>query len=127
MTATARQTAENKSVQDLWQAYKSGGDTALPAIRVALDEQITENPQAAALVASQIIGDSLDGSDSEKMAIDIFKRAAACAEQHSPMTLVNMFHGCSARMPEKAERVNAETRAFLGQISRAAPERNFIN
>lgn len=127
MTATAPQKTDNSSVQALWQAYKSGGGAALPAIRVALDEQITENPQAAALVASQIIGDSADGSDSEKMAIDVFKRAAACVQHTNPMTLVHMFHGCTERMPEKAERVNAETRAFLGQISRATPERKFIN
>lgn len=127
MTATVRTDKEQKSIQQLWQDYKSGGVEALSEIKIALTAKIMDNPQAAALVASQIIGDSPADSDSEKMAIDIFKRAAACVQHKNPMTLVNLFHGCSERMPQKAERVKAETCAFLGQVSRATPERKFIN
>ncbi len=118
-------TADPKSITDLWASYKNGGAdalTALDEIKLALHQKLNDNPQAAALVASQIIGESAEGSDSENMAVDVFKRAAACVELQNPMTLVNMFHGCGQRMkPEQAERITREARSFLGQISNTAP------
>lgn len=128
MTETAEKQTPQYDIPTLWQNYKAGGVEALGEIKVALDAKIFENPQAAALVASQIIGDSDADSESENMAVDIFKRAAACVQMENPVTLVNMFTGCSARMgPQKGERVIAETRTFLGQVSRATPERKFVN
>lgn len=120
-------TQGKRAVSDLWQAYKNSGEksiTALSEIELTLNAGIFENPQAAALVASQIIGDSNAGSDSERMATDIFKRAAACIQHNNPMSLINMFQGCSQRMTsEQAERITTETRLFLGQVSRTAPEK----
>lgn len=111
-------------ISELWAAYKAGGADALTDIKQALNLKLRDNPAAAALVASQIIGESKKGSPSENMAADIFKRAVACVQLKNPMTLVNMFHGCGQRMnPEQAERITREARLFLGQISRQSAGR----
>lgn len=125
MGKTAPQKDEPQTpTSELWAAYKAGGAEALTDIEDALNLELRENPTAAALVASQIIGESEKDSPSETMAADIFKRAAACVQHQSPMKLVNMFHGCSQRMtPEQAERITREARLFLGQISRQSPGR----
>ena len=128
MSATATQETEQTSIQQLWQNYRAGSAEALDGIKVQLDQKILENPQAAALVASQIIGDSPDDGVSLAMATDAFKRASACVQMKNPVTLVNMFAGCSDRMgAEHGPRVIQETRSFLGQISRATPDRKFVN
>ena len=117
-------TAPEKPISDLWAAYKAGQTEALGEIKTVLHLKLRDNPQAAALVASQIIGESTKGSESENMAADVFKRAAACAQLQNPMSLVNMFHGCGQRMtPEQADRITGEARTFLGQISRSAPNK----
>ena len=127
-TNTSPDLNTRKEITELWAAYKAGGAdslTALDQIKVALCEKIHENPQAAALVASQIIGESEKNSESERMAADIFKRAAACVQLKNPMTLINMFSGCTQRMkPEQANRITHEARLFLGQISHGAPGRS---
>lgn len=128
ITDTTAPSTKRKDITDLWAAYKSGGADSLNAlneIKVALSDQIHDNPQAAALVASQIIGESAKDSDSERMAADIFKRAAACVQLKNPVTLINMFSGCAQRMkPEQAERITQEARLFLGQISHGTPSRS---
>ena len=125
MNNTAPQNPDPQTpISELWATYKAGGAEALTDIEHALNIELLNNPTAAALVASQIIGESEKDSPSENMAADIFKRAAACVQLKNPMTLVNMFHGCSQRMnPEQAERITREARLFLGQISRQSPGR----
>lgn len=129
VTNEKSETEQAPSIHDLWTAYQNqDGDPekTLGLIETTLGDTILENPQLAALTAAQIIGGSKEGSDSERMAIDVFKRASVCVEAKNPLTLVNMFQGCSQRMGDsRAGRIIDETRSFLKAVQDTAGKRSF--